>query len=186
MTLSAAQEAGGAEPSPWLIDNRHLLPRGGMVLDVACGRGRHALWLARAGFQVHAVDRDPDALAFVRQAAASAGLEIATATMDLETTPPPDLGDARYDAIVVANYLHRALFPALKRALKPSGVLIYETFTIFQAARGKPTNPAYLLQPGELASLVAPLGVLHAREGEVDGRHIASIVARRDETPALD
>lgn len=178
-TPSATREAGGAEPSAWLIDNRRLLSRHGTVLDVACGRGRHALWLARAGFQVHAVDRDRDALTLVRHAAADARLEIATETLDLETNPPPDLGEARYDAIVVVNYLHRALFPSLKRALKSGGVLVYETFTIFQAARGKPTNPAYLLQPGELASLVAPLHVLHGREGEFDGRFIASIVAQR-------
>lgn len=170
---------GGALPSAWLIDNRDLLPPGGTALDVACGRGRHALWLARAGFQVHAVDRDHDALAFVRQAAADAGVEVVTEAVDLESSPPPELGEARYDLIVVINYLHRALFPVLIRALKPGGVLVYETFTTFQAARGKPTNPAYLLQPGELAASVAPLHVLGAREGEFDGRFIASIVARR-------
>lgn len=175
-----ATTTGGAQPSAWLIDNRDRLPRGGTVLDVACGRGRHALWLARAGFDVVAVDRDHDALRFVRQAADDAGLEVATEAVDLESSPPPGLGEARYDLVVVVNYLHRALFPGLIRALKPGGVLVYETFTIFQAARGKQTNPAYLLQPGELAALVAPLRVLDAREGEFDGRFIASIVARRD------
>jgi 2-polyprenyl-3-methyl-5-hydroxy-6-metoxy-1,4-benzoquinol methylase len=176
---SAAAEAGGPQPSSWVIDHYTLLPRGGRILDVACGRGRHALWLARAGFQVHAIDRDRDALASVRQAAVADGLDISVEAVDLETDPPPDLGDARYDAIVVVHYLHRALFPSLKRALKPGGVLLYETFTIAQAARGKPTNPAFLLQPGELAALVAPLHVRAAREGEFDGRFVASIVAQR-------
>jgi 2-polyprenyl-3-methyl-5-hydroxy-6-metoxy-1,4-benzoquinol methylase len=164
-------------PSPWLVENLDLLRRGGTVLDVACGRGRHALWLARQGFRVHAIDRDADAVAFVRRAADAAGLEVAVDCVDLETNPPPLLGDARYDAVVVFHYLHRALFPALKNALKPGGRLVYETFTILQAARGKPTNPDFLLQPGELLSLGAPLCVLNACEGDVEGRFVAAVVA---------
>jgi SAM-dependent methyltransferase len=170
-------------PASWLADHADSIPRGGVVLDLACGRGRHALWLARAGFHVRAIDRDREALNFLRLAAAAAGLPVATECVDLETNPPPDLGDACCDAIVVVSYLHRALFPALKRALKPGGRLIYETFTIAQAARGKPTNPAYLLEPGELARLVEPLHVLEWREGEFDGRFIASVVAQRDRGP---
>ena len=97
--------------------------------------------------------------------------------MDLETAPTLDLGQVRYDAVVVFNYLHRPLFPALRGALKPGGRLVYETFTVAQAARGKPTNPAFLLQPGELRSLAAPLTVLREREGQFDGRFVASLVA---------
>lgn len=147
------------------------------MLDVACGRGRQTLFLARAGFRVHAVDRDPDAVAAVRAAAREEGLAVSCEVLDLETTPPPDLGHGRYEAVVVFNYLHRPLFPALRRALAPGGRLVYETFTTAQAARGRPTNPAFLLRPGELRDLVAPLSVLRSREGEVEGRFVASVVA---------
>lgn len=166
-------------PSPWLVEHLDLLRRGGTVLDVASGRGRHALFLAQAGFRVHAVDRDPEAVGLVRDAAVNAGLDVIAEVVDLETDPTPAVGDACFDAIVVVNYLHRALFPALRNALKPGGRLIYETFTIAQAARGKPTNPNFLLQPGELPILVAPLAVLREREGEFDGRFVASLVAER-------
>ena len=76
------------------------------------------------------------------------------------------------------RYLHRPLFPKLRAALRPSGVLVYETFTTEQASRGKPTNPDFLLRPGELAELVAPLRVLRQREGEFDGGMVAGVVAR--------
>ena len=98
--------------------------------------------------------------------------------MDLETNPPPDLGHARYIAVLSFNYLHRPLFPALRHALEPGGRLFCETFTTAQATRGKPTNPDFLLRPGELGELVA-LTILRAREGEFDGRFVASVVAER-------
>ena len=84
-----------------------------------------------------------------------------------------------YDLIVVVHYLHRALFPALRSALRPGGILVYETFTRAQALLGKPTNPAFLLEPGELRNLVAPLEVLVEREGEFEGRMLASVIAVR-------
>ncbi len=164
-------------PSSWLIDNADLLPRGGTVLDVACGRGRHALLLASAGFDVRAIDRDPDAIAFLRATAGRLGLALACEVVDLETEPPPDLSQAAYDAVLVFNYLHRPLMPALRAAVKPGGRLFYETFTAQQAERGHPRNPAFLLQPGELPILMAPLSVIRSREGDVAGRFIASVVA---------
>jgi SAM-dependent methyltransferase len=173
------QGASPGTPAAWLVENLDLLPPGGRVLDVACGRGRHALFLAEAGFQVRAVDRDPQAIDAVRAAAREAGLDLQAEVLDLEATPPPDLGQEHYDAIVVVHYLHRPLFPALIQALAPAGVLVYDTFTIDQAARGRPTNPAFLLRPGELAGLAAPLAILRSREGEFEGRCLASIVAVR-------
>jgi SAM-dependent methyltransferase len=164
-------------PSAWLIDNADLLPRSGRVLDVACGRGRHALWLARAGFDVRAIDRDEDAIAFVRDTSAGSQLRVDAGVVDLETDPPPSLGEALYDAVVVFNYLHRPLFPALRAALKPGGRIFYETFTKSQAERGRPRNPAFLLDEGELPRLLAPLRVLRSREGDFEGRMVASIVA---------
>jgi SAM-dependent methyltransferase len=166
-------------PSPWLIENADLLPRGGQVLDVACGRGRHALLMASAGFDVHAIDRDPEAIAFLRATADRLGLQLEAEVVDLETEPTPELPLATYDAVLVFNYLHRPLMPALREATTPGGRIFYETFTIRQAERGHPRNPAFLLKDGELAALMAPFSSLRSREGEYDGRFIASIVAER-------
>lgn len=168
-------------PSPWLLGSADLLPSGGRALDVACGRGRHALLLAAAAFQVTAVDRDPKALRAVAAKAAPRGLEVTTLEMDLEVEIA-DLGEATYDVIVVFRYLHRPLFPALRRALAPGGMLVYETFTRAQAMRGHPKNPAFLLNPGELPRLVAPLDVLRSCEGERNGAFVAGVAARKDLT----
>ena len=166
-------------PSAWLIENADLLPRGGRVLDVACGRGRHALLLASAGFEVHAIDRAPEAIAFVRDTADRLGLKLTAEIVDLETDPPPDLGSATCDAVLVFNYLHRPLVPALRAAVKTGGRIFYETFTTRQAERGHPRNPAFLLKDGELPELLAPLTIVRSRAGDIDGRWIASAVAER-------
>ena len=164
------------QPASWLVDNVDLIPRDAPVLDVACGGGRNTLFLARAGWAVHAVDRDRDALARLE----SAGVvgRVTTEVLDLESGAPM-LGHQEYGAVIVFNYLHRPLMPAIVEAVAPGGVLIYETFTRGQAARGHPRNPAFLLRDGELSTLVAPLQVLRSREGEFDGRLVASIVATR-------
>ena len=166
------------EPSPWLLSNAGLLPKGGRVLDVACGRGRNALWLAEEGFQVHAVDRARDALDALRRSARRSAVAVQTSEMDLEADVV-DLGDGAYDAAVVFRFLHRPLFPALRRALRPGGLLVYETFTAGQETRGHPHNPRFHLQPGELVRLVAPLEVLREREGDSEGQMLASVVARK-------
>lgn len=131
-------------PSPWVVRWAPLIPAAGRVLDLACGHGRHARYLAARGCRVVAVDRDEAALA------ALAGIErVSTLRADLEGAPWPFTGE-RFDAVVVANYLHRPLFPALIEALQPGGVLIYETFMLGNERFGKPSNPAFLLRPGEL------------------------------------
>lgn len=165
-------------PSPWLIQNVDLLPRGGAVLDVASGRGRHALLMASAGFRVRAVDRDDEEMQTLRATAARLVTPVDADVVDLEAESV-DLGVAQYDVVLVFNYLHRLLVPALARALVPGGVLFYETFTTGQAERGHPKNPAFLLEPGELPELVAPLRVERSREGDVDGKLMASVVARK-------
>ena len=174
---------GETGPSSWLVANADLLPRGASVLDVACGAGRHALLLAAAGFRVRAVDRDPAKIVFLQDAAARLVVPVEAAVVDLEADLPGaagvDLGTAAFDLVLVVHYLHRPLFPALARAVKPGGLLLYETYTMDQAARGRPTNPDFLLQPGELPRLAAPLEILRRREGEFDGRMVAGIVARR-------
>ena len=166
-------------PSDWLLDHRALLAAGRRALDVASGDGRHALVVASWGLAVRAVDRDRAALARLRAAAARQGLVVETAVVDLERGAV-SLGEAAFGAVMVFRYLHRPLFPALVRALEPGGVLLYETFTRAHAAvRPRPSNPAFLLAPGELPTLVAGLEILDAREGEVRGAHVASIAARK-------
>lgn len=165
-------------PSSWLLLNHDLLPRRGTALDVACGRGRHALLLAGAGWRVRAVDRDPARIATLGGMAKRLGLPVEAEVLDLDTGEAL-LGTEAYGLMVVVHYLHRPLFPALVRALEPGGLLLYETFTTAQAARGKPTNPDFLLEPGELRRLVAPLEVLREREGEFEGRMVAGVAARK-------
>ena len=165
-------------PARWLTDHASLLPHGAMVLDVACGTGRHALWLAAHGSSVVALDRNAIAIETLQREAAVRGLRIDATVRDLESGLHP-LPRHTFDVIVVVHYLHRPLFPSLIAALRPGGLLIYETFTRAQAARGKPTNPDFLLMEGELRRLVEPLEILDWREGEFDGRDVASIVARK-------
>jgi SAM-dependent methyltransferase len=166
-------------PAGWLIDNRDLWPERGRALDVACGKGRHALLMARAGMEVRAIDRSADPIAALEHEAARLELRIETAVVDLETDPPPSLGNSMFDAVLVFNYLHRPLMPMIRAAVKPGGRIFYETFTRRQAERGKPSNPAFLLREGELKELMQPFMVLRSREGDFDGRFIASIVAER-------
>jgi SAM-dependent methyltransferase len=165
-------------PSSWLVQHVGLLPRAGRALDVATGRGRHALWLAERGLTTLAVDRDVDAIRELNKAARERQLPLRAEVRDLESGDDPFRGSA-FDLVVVVHYLHRPLFPALIEAIAPGGLLVYETFTRAQAARGKPTNPDYLLKPGELLELVRPLEVLDSREGDYDGRMIAGVIARR-------
>jgi rhodanese-related sulfurtransferase len=167
-----------AGPSPWLLSHTSLVPPGAKTLDVACGRGRHALLLAAAGSMVRAVDSDPDRVARLSALARRLRLPLDAEVVDLESGAV-DLGDEEWDLALVFNYLHRPLFPALVRALRPGGILLCETFTREQARHGRPTNPDHLLEPGELPRLVEPLRVVREREGAFDGVHLASVAARK-------
>lgn len=184
MPLERCPAIAGA-PASWLVQNLDLLEPGWRALDVAAGRGRHALALAAAGLRVTAVDRDQRALAALREAAARHGLEVDARAMDLEGEGV-DLGEALYDVVLVMHYLHRPLFPALRRSIRPGGLLVYETFTVRQATLGRPSNPAFLLESGELLRLVEPCEVIRAREGLFDGRWVASVVARRPASTSPD
>jgi SAM-dependent methyltransferase len=135
-------------PSAWLVRHAHLIAPGARVLDVAAGRGRHARFLARRGARVTAVDRDAEAL---RALAGEPG--VTTCVADLEADPWPFA--ERFDAIVVANYLHRPLMPVLRAAMGAGAVVVYETFMTGNEAFGRPTNPAFLLAPGELLGWAA-------------------------------
>ena len=147
-----AGHAAIGEPSRWVKRWAHLVEAGGAVLDVASGAGRHARFFAARGCRVTAIDRDVDALATM-----SGMANITTLAADIEDGPWPLAADVRFDAVVVTNYLHRPLFPQLIDALQPGGVLIYETFAQGNETVGKPSNPAFLLAPGELLDMARPL-----------------------------
>jgi SAM-dependent methyltransferase len=131
-------------PSSWVTRFGDRVRAGGAVLDVACGQGRHARWFAARGHPVEAVDRDATALANLRGVA-----NVTPRTADLEGGAWPYAG-RRFAAVVVTNYLHRPLFPALLDALDTAGVLLYETFADGNQAYGRPSNPDFLLRRGEL------------------------------------
>jgi SAM-dependent methyltransferase len=148
-SVHASTQHGLGEPSRWVRRWTHLVAPGGAVLDVASGAGRHSRWFAAHGHPVTAIDRDAAALATMRDEP-----HIATLAADIENAAWPLAADVTFAAIVVTNYLHRPLFPQLLRALAPGGVLIYETFAQGNETVGKPSNPAFLLNPGELLDLV--------------------------------
>ena len=165
-------------PSPWLLECADLVPRTGRALDVACGRGRHALLVASTGLPVSAIDRDAVALERLQAHADRLGWPVRTMVSDLEAGDV-DLGEPGYALVLVSRYLHRPLLPHLLRSLAPGGVLIYETFLDKQAETGHPKNPDFLLKPGELPNLVQPLEILRHFEGKVDGKWISAVAARR-------
>jgi len=153
--VTGGARAADAEPSRWVSRWAHLVAAGGAVLDVASGTGRHARWFAQRGHPVTAIDRDAGALTTLRGEPHGAAVD--TVEADLEGAPWPLPDDTRFAAIVVTNYLHRPLLPRLAEALAPGGVLIYETFAQGNETIGKPSNPAFLLAPGELLAAFAPV-----------------------------
>lgn len=151
-----------AAPSAWVARFAALVPAGGSVLDVASGGGRHARLFAARGCNVEAVDRDAAALAQLQGVAGIHG-----EVLDLEQESWP-LAGRSFDAVVVTNYLYRPHFDALLACVAPGGVLIYETFMLGNERFGKPSNPAFLLEPDELLHRVAAgFSVLAFEQGEV-------------------
>ncbi len=137
-----------------------LIRRGGQVLDLAAGSGRHTRLLLDSGFTVSAVDRDVSALSPL----AAWGCEVRQ--IDLEAGAPWMLGTG-YDGIIVTNYLHRPLLPAIVEALAAGGVLIYETFARGNECFGRPRNPDFLLRPSELLDAFSMLTIVAFEQGEV-------------------
>ena len=162
-------------PSPWIERWAHLIAPGGSVLDVAAGNGRHTTWLAARGHVVTAVDRDSAATAALHGIA-----QVVVA--DIEAGPWP-LAGRRFDAVVVTNYLWRPLLPTLTAALAEGGVLLYETFAAGNETVGKPSNPDFLLRPGELLEAVGALRVIGFEDGfaAAPDRYLQRIAAVRED-----
>jgi SAM-dependent methyltransferase len=154
-------------PSAWVCRWSTLVPDGARVLDVACGAGRHVRWFAARGARVTALDRDVQALAPLRALAAPA-VEVIAA--DIENAPWP-LAGRRFDAVVVTNYLWRALLPTLSASVDAAGVLIYETFARGNETVGRPSNPDFLLAPGELLRALPGLRVIAFEDGFLADPH---------------
>jgi SAM-dependent methyltransferase len=142
--MSETTYAKPVAPSPWVVKHEPLIARGADVLDLACGPGRHTRWLLELGFRVMAVDIN---IAGLDDLTGHPGLAVLEA--DLENGPWP-LGNAEFGAVVVTNYLWRPLFPRIREAVAPGGVLIYETFATGNERYGRPTNPDFLLRENEL------------------------------------
>jgi SAM-dependent methyltransferase len=182
MTLTSTPIGHGDEAaSAWLQRWSHLLPEGGSVLDVACGRGRHARYLHQLhqrGLRVVAVDRSTDAIAAIGLPAE----RCETCVADIENGPWPFAGRL-FDGLVVTNYLWRPLLPTLLASLAPGGVLIYETFAAGNETVGKPSRPDFLLKPGELLQVCQALRTVAYEDGFDDRpnpRFVQRIVAVRE------
>lgn len=167
-------------PNSFLIEAFEHIPTGlgGRALDVACGSGRDAVWLAMQEMHVDAIDHLPDALDRANALARRNRVSIETIRKDIEAGPELPTG---YDLVCVFRYLHRPLWRALKTAINPGGYIIYETFHArTRESGGRPSSPDHLLQTGELAAAFADFDVLISRdEVERDGRYFSSLLARR-------
>ena len=173
---------GTEAPSPWVQRWAHLIAPRSRVLDLACGAGRHMQLLASLGHQPLGVDRNHEALV-----AASAWGQ--TLQADIENGPWP-LAGQRFGAVVVTNYLWRALWPQIVGAVQDGGVLIYETFALGQETVGRPARAEFLLAPGELLQVAAQGGlrVLAYEDGfeTAPERFVQRLVAVREADGAKD
>ncbi|MCB1851415.1 MAG: methyltransferase domain-containing protein [Gammaproteobacteria bacterium] len=165
-----------------LVENNHLLSRNGEALDLACGRGASALYLARRGMRVTAWDLSAVAIDRLQQSAREQGMTIACAVRDVIAFPP---WPGSFDLILVSYFLERSLAPAIIQALRPGGLLFFETFCVDAVSESGPSNPAFRLGRNELLVLFRPLEVVFYREegriGEtrLGVRDIAQLVARK-------
>lgn len=174
---------GVGEPARVLADFPHLLPSDGVVLDLACGLGANALFLAQQGLVVHAWDTSQVALEKLQSIAAHQRLKIHTQQRNCEKHPPES---ESLDVLVVSQFLYRPILKSLAESLRPGGLLYYETHTIERPDHlNGPSNPDYLLRSGELLDVFSQFCVHAYREDGLTGdvqkgyRGKASIVARK-------
>lgn len=176
------RSATQAQPAAVLADFDHLLPASGDALDLACGLGGNALHLARCGLTTQAWDSAASAIETLSEQAGGEGLPLTAEVRDVIERPPAPVS---FDVIAVSRFLDRALCRALAHALRPGGLLFYETFTRARVASAGPTSERYRLGDNELLALFAGLRVRayrdEARAGDLDRgqRDVAQLVAQR-------
>ena len=178
-------------PGAWLIPDPFLprvfseyilprFPRGGSALDLAGGAGRHAIWLAKQGWEVTLIDISETGVEQARQNAGPLASHIHFVVDDLTHFKASQTQfEARFEVVMAFFYLERAIFSEMVKAVRPGGLLVYKTLTVAQLELpGGPKDPAHLLEPGELLQLADGLSVLHYRE-EVAEKATAELVARK-------
>lgn len=175
-----AQGSTGEAPA-WIDALDLALPETGRALDVASGAGRIALWAARRGLAVRAVDVSPVGLAIARDTAAKEALSLETIALDLEAS---ELPEGPFALITCFHYRQPSLWPAMKARLAPGGVLIAEVLTVTNLERHAHPSRRWLAEPGELLELAAGLEILFHREAWEDDRHPARLVARAPALPS--
>ena len=170
-----AGEHDSLEPTRLLVEVEHLLPRTGRAIDVAGGTGRNARWLARRGLDVTVADTSDVALQMVRNRAAAENLIVSTQQVDLETEPFPD---GPWDLVVIVHYLWRPLLATIPSVLAPGGIFVCIHPTKSNLTRYSKPSARFLLEDGELPTLVSAMKTIYYREGwQSDGRHEAILVA---------
>lgn len=163
MATSKDNPPGSPRPSAWVCRFAPLIPKTGRVLDLACGGGRHLRLLRAMGHPVTGLDRNIAPLADLADCQ-----EVELVEADLEVGSPFPLAGRRFAGVIVTNYLHRPLLPELPDLLAPGGLLLYETFAQGNERFGRPSNPDFLLAPGELLETVRQqLQVVAYEQGEV-------------------
>jgi SAM-dependent methyltransferase len=168
--------AGLTAVSPWIARFAPLAAAGDSVLDVACGGGRHGRYFLKSGHSVSFLDKNLDGVADI---AGVAGIEMILA--DLENGDPWPLEHHQFATVIVVNYLHRPILPAIFEAVAPGGILLYETFAQSNKRYGRPRNPDYLLAPGELLDAVAgrltTIAYQHGALGDDKSRAVKQCIA---------
>lgn len=150
------------------MENTHLLPQTGKALDLACGRGGNALYLAAHGLETCAWDNNNSVLLELSEEALARDLKVHIELRDCEQNPPRQQS---FDVIVVSHFLYRPIMQALENSLKPGGVMFYETFTELKpAGMSGPTSPDYLLSDGELLTVFKSVEVIFYREERLVGK----------------
>jgi tellurite methyltransferase len=184
--IYAQSRAGFPGAAEVLLAHGFLLPTHGTALDLACGLGGNALFLARAGLQTEAWDISQAALAKLQQCAAADNLALQTRCLDISSR---DLEAQRFDVIAVSRFLDRSLCPAIIAALKPGGLLFYQTYTGEKTVAQGPSNPAYLLGENELLQLFSALRIVFYREHGMIGnfaqglRNEAQLIGQKRTAP---
>jgi tellurite methyltransferase len=169
------------KPLPFVAQCLPQLPTAGRALDIAAGAGRHAIAMAQHGLQVDAVDISAQAFLLARRRMDAASLTEAYIQFIIGDIERPWLPCAQYDVALVSFFLHRPLFPLIRKRLRPGGWLVYESFTVLQeiAPNNQPIRPHFMLKPDELRAAFSDFDILLYDEGLHNGKETARLLARK-------